>query len=166
MPGRQTILWSLFGIQALCCAYFLYDIFLDLVLPAQSTFLVECDVIEGIVTIALFLGLAFTASELRQIMRRQSEITDQLKVASGAFADLLNTRFDEWDLTEAERAIAVLALKGFSVAEMAELRNTAQGTVKAQCAALYRKADVSGRLQLLSLFLDDLMAETLVPGRA
>ena len=166
MPARQTFLWTLFGIQALCCAYFLYDMFYDLVLPGQATYLGESDVIEGVVTIALFLGLAFTASELRQIMRRQSEITDQLKVASGAFADLLETRFDDWDLTEAERAVAVLALKGYSVAEMAELRQTAQGTVKAQCAALYRKADVSGRLQLLSLFLDALMAETLLPAPA
>ncbi|MEX0370423.1 MAG: helix-turn-helix transcriptional regulator, partial [Tateyamaria sp.] len=104
-------------------------------------------------------------SELRQMMHREDQITDQLKVASGAFAELLEARFDEWQLTEAERAVAVLALKGFSVAEMAQLRDTAQGTIKAQCAALYRKADVSGRLQLLSLFLDDLMAETLVPAQ-
>lgn len=163
MPTRQTVLWSLFAVQAVCCAYFLYDIFMDLVLPAQPAFLAENDIVEGIVTIALFLGLTFTGSELRQIMRRQSEITDQLMVASGAFADLLETRFDEWDLTEAERAVAVLALKGYSVAEMADLRQTAHGTVKAQCAALYRKADVSGRLQLLSLFLDDLMSENLMP---
>ena len=166
MATRQTILWTLFGIQAVCTAYFLYDIVLDLLWPNQNSFLAESDVVEGVVTVALFLGLAFTGSELRRIMRRQNEITDQLKVASGAFADLLETRFDEWDLTEAERAVAVLALKGYSVAEMAELRKTAQGTVKAQCAALYRNADVSGRLQFLSLFLDDLMAETLIPGRA
>ena len=165
MPARQTVLWTLFGIQAICCAYFVYDMVYDLVLPGQATVLGDSDVVEGIVTVALFLGLAFTATELRQMLRRQSEMTDQLKIASGAFADLLETRFDEWDLTEAERAVAVLALKGYSVAEMAELRATAQGTVKAQCAALYRKADVSGRLQLLSLFLDDLMADTLIPAR-
>lgn len=163
MLTRRSILWTLFVIQAICCAYFLIDITYDLVLPSEMAGLADSDVVEAIVTIALFLGLAFSASELRKLMRRQDQIDDQLKVASGAFAELLETRFAEWDLTEAERAVAVLALKGYSVAEMADLRATAQGTIKAQCAALYRKADVSGRLQLLSLFLEDLMAETLVP---
>lgn len=166
MPTRRTILWTLFALQALCCAYFLFDIFIDLVMPSAANLVVESDVIEALVTVALFFGLAFTGSELRKMIRREDQITDQLKVASGAFADLLEVRFEEWQLTEAERAVAVLALKGFSVAEMAELRATAQGTVKAQCAALYRKADVSGRLQLLSLFLDDLMADTLIPAKA
>ncbi len=163
MLTRRSILWTLFVIQAICCAYFLIDITYDLVLPSEMAGLADSDVVEAIVTIALFLGLAFSASELRKLMRRQDQIDDQLKVASGAFAELLETRFAEWDLTEAERAVAVLALKGYSVAEMADLRATAQGTIKAQCAALYRKADVSGRLQLLSLFLEDLMTETLVP---
>jgi DNA-binding CsgD family transcriptional regulator len=79
---------------------------------------------------------------------------------------VLNKRFDDWSLTEAERHVAVLSIKGFSIAEIANLRQTAQGTTKAQAAAVYRKADVSGRLQLLSLFLDDLMSESLIatPG--
>ncbi|MEQ3707850.1 MAG: helix-turn-helix transcriptional regulator [Tateyamaria sp.] len=164
MPSRRTILWTLFTIQGVCCAYFVTDVALDLFLPNHNSTLAESDVVEAIITLALFLGLAFTASELRHVLRRQDQITDQLKVASGAFADLLEVRFGEWNLTEAERAVAVLAIKGYSVAEMAKLRDTAQGTIKAQCAALYRKADVSGRLQLLSLFLDDLMADTLVPA--
>lgn len=164
MPSRRTILWTLFAIQGVCCAYFVTDVALDLFLPNHNSTLAESDVVEAIITLALFLGLAFTASELRHVLRRQDQITDQLKVASGAFADLLEVRFGEWNLTEAERAVAVLAIKGYSVAEMAKLRDTAQGIIKAQCAALYRKADVSGRLQLLSLFLDDLMADTLVPA--
>ena len=164
MPSRRIILWSLFSLQAICCAYFLIDVALDLFAPNHANSLAESDVIEAIVTAALFMGLVFTGSELRQMLRRQDKITDQLKIASGAFADLLEVRFGEWQLTEAERAVAVLAIKGYSVAEMAQLRDTAQGTIKAQCAALYRKADVSGRLQLLSLFLDDLMADTLIPA--
>ena len=51
------------------------------------------------------------------------------------------------------------------LARMAKQRDTAQGTVEAQCGALYRKADVTGRLQWLILFPDNLMAETSVPAR-
>jgi DNA-binding NarL/FixJ family response regulator len=39
------------------------------------------------------------------------------------------------------------------------LRQTSEGTVKAQTNAIYRKAEVSGRSQLLSLFIDDLMRD-------
>jgi DNA-binding CsgD family transcriptional regulator len=44
-----------------------------------------------------------------------------------------------------------------STQEIAELRQTSEGTVKAQTNAIYRKAGVSGRPQLLSLFIDELM---------
>ena len=37
-------------------------------------------------------------------------------------------------------------------------------SVKAQTNAIYRKADVTGRPQLLSLFIDDLMGEALISG--
>ena len=39
------------------------------------------------------------------------------------------------------------------------MRGTSEGTVKAQTNAIYRKAGVTGRPQLLSLFIDELMGE-------
>ena len=66
-------------------------------------------------------------------------------------------RFDEWALTEAERDVALFAIKGLSLPEIARLRATSEGTVKSQTAAIYRKAGVSGRPQLLSLFIEDMM---------
>ena len=160
--SRTAVLWSLFVVQAVCCGYFLMDITWDLLLPNSVNALAESDIIEALVTIALFFGLAFTGNELRHILSRQTRLEDQIKVASGAFQEVLDTRFHEWALTDAERQVAILAIKGFSIAEMAELRDTKQGTIKAQCASVYRKADVAGRLQLLSVFLDDLMADSLV----
>ena len=70
---------------------------------------------------------------------------------------MLNERFDEWGLTLAERDVALFAIKGLTVQDIARLRATSEGTVKAQTAAIYRKAEVSGRPQLLSLFIEDLM---------
>ena len=55
--------------------------------------------------------------------------------------------------------VALFAIKGMSTAEIAALRSTSEGTVKAQTNAIYRKAGVSGRSQLLSLFIDDLMRD-------
>lgn len=159
---RTTILWSLFTLQAICGVYFLMDVTWEVFWPAHVNQLAENDAIEVLITLALFLSLAFTANELRQLLRRQTQLEDQIKVASGAFAEVLDTRFQEWSLTSAEREVAILAIKGFSIAEMADLRDTKQGTIKAQCASVYRKADVAGRLQLLSVFLDDLLADDLI----
>ncbi len=163
MPSRPVVLWSLFAVQALCCAYFLYDITLDFVRPGSVNPLVDSDLVEGIVTVTLFLGLAFTATELRRALSHQTRLTEQLQVASGAFQTLLDAKFADWALTSAERDVALLAIKGYSIAEIADLRQTAQGTAKAQAASVYRKAEVSGRLQLISLFLDDLMNDALLP---
>ena len=81
-----------------------------------------------------------------------------MRVASGAFLELLEEHFVRWSLTPSERDVALLSVKGLSIGEIAALRETREGTVKAQCAAVYRKAGVSGRAQLLSLFVEDLMA--------
>lgn len=161
MP-RAAVLWSLFALQGICCAYFLLDMSGDFLWPGAVPPLADSDLLEGLVTAALFLGVVFTGTELRRILTRQDQLEDQIKAASGAFSEVMEARFQTWDLTKAERDVAILAIKGFSIAEMADLRATRQGTVKAQCAAVYKKAQVSGRLQLLSLFLDDLMADDLI----
>lgn len=164
--SRTAVLWSLFTLQAICCAYFLMDIAWDLLWPDSVNQLADSDVIEALVTLALFVGLGFTGNELRQLLHRQDQLENQIKLASGAFSEVMEARFKTWSLTAAEREIAILAIKGFSIAEMADLRQTKQGTVKAQCAAVYKKANVAGRLQLLSVFLDDLMADSLVSSTA
>jgi len=160
--SRAAVLWLLFALQLICCAYFLMDIAWDLLWPTSFNRFAESDTLEALVTIALFFGLAFTGNELRHILTRQDQLEEQIKVASGAFNEVMEARFSTWSLTAAEREVAILAIKGFSIAEMADLRDTKQGTIKAQCASVYKKANVAGRLQLLSIFLDDLMADNLI----
>jgi DNA-binding CsgD family transcriptional regulator len=87
------------------------------------------------------------------------ELPDLLRRASGAYMNLLDERFCEWGLTPAEKDVALFAIKGLATAEIAVLRATSEGTVKAQTNAIYRKAGVSGRSQLLSLFIEDLMRD-------
>jgi DNA-binding CsgD family transcriptional regulator len=79
--------------------------------------------------------------------------------------EVLEERFAEWGLTPAERDVALFSIKGLSISEISQIRTTSEGTVKAQTNAIYRKAGVSGRLQLLSLFIDELMTgERLSPN--
>ena len=145
-------------IQAVCALVFILDIVLSVVgiypVPLAWTTREMMEVGAGL---GLFLGLLFGAMLVWRSFGDLHRAEARLERASSAFIDVLNARFDEWGLTAAERDVALFAIKGMSVQEMARLRDTSEGTVKAQTAAIYRKAEVTGRPQLLSLFIEDMM---------
>jgi DNA-binding CsgD family transcriptional regulator len=148
------------AIQVLCATFWLSNI-----LSARIGFAPigwqYFEFIEIGAAVGLVLGVGLGAFALRQSFRATAHAQSQLRLASGAFMELLSERFDDWALTPAERDVALFAIKGMSTADIAELRNTSEGTVKAQTNAIYRKAGVTGRPQLLSLFIDDLMGDAL-----
>ena len=152
-------LWALLFIQSICAAFFVYDALSDRFSFLSPLPFGESLTLETLVVTALVFGLIFTANAIRQILGRQKRMEQQLQVASGAFAQLLEEHFDAWSLTPSEREVALLSIKGLSIADMARVRNTKEGTIKAQCNAIYRKADVSGRTQLLSLFIEELLSD-------
>jgi len=159
----------LFVMQFFCMVFFLVDGFPEDIARAGSTSIEAVkddtgtsDILESFVSIVLAASVLFSGYQLIQLLNRNQRMEDQLKIASGAFAELLNDYFDRWTLTPSERDIALLAIKGLSITEMAQIRDTKEGTIKAQCNAVYRKADVSGRPQLLSLFIEDLIADDLL----
>ena len=87
------------------------------------------------------------------------KIQTSLKLTQTAFSQLVEDQFDHWELTATEREVALLTIKGFSIAEIAHLRGRSQGTIKSQSKAIYSKADVQGRQQLVSAILDLLIGE-------
>ncbi len=157
---RRITLIAVFLVQAVCAFFFVSDI-LSSVLGLRSVPL-SWEVREFLeigASIGLVLGLVLGALLLRRSFRERNLAEERLRRASGAFMALLDERFGEWGLTPAERDVALFAIKGLSTAEIASVRATSEGTVKAQTNAIYRKAGVSGRPQLLSLFIDDLMRD-------
>lgn len=73
-------------------------------------------------------------------------------------SEVIAAFFDEWQLTKAEREVALFILKGYDNEAIAGLRNTAVGTVKAQTTSVYAKSGAVGRAQFVSLFMEELMA--------
>jgi DNA-binding CsgD family transcriptional regulator len=72
--------------------------------------------------------------------------------------EAIEAQFSRWNLTEAEREVALLLLKGLSVKEISAVRATSERTIRAQSASLYSKAGLSGRAALSAFFLEDLLA--------
>ena len=85
-----------------------------------------------------------------------------MTIAQGALHDLMERYFADWGLTPAEADVAAFTLKGYSISEIAGFRGSAEGTVKTHLNAIYRKAGVAGRGQLVSLLIEDLMRSPLV----
>lgn len=155
---RSTGLLLFLGLQTIFTGIFVWDLLSGLLgLRATPVSWQLRELLEIGAAIGLMTGLGFGALALRRAERRSARVEGQLRVASGAFMDLLEEKFDIWALTAAERDVALFSIKGLSTAEIAALRDTSEGTVKAQTNAIYRKAGVSGRPQLLSLFIEDLM---------
>ena len=156
LDRRSWAVAAILIVQILCAAFFVANI-LSSVLGLVPINWQVSEYIELGAAFGLLLGVVLGVVVLRRTLARSARIEAQLHRASGAFMDVLESRFDSWGLTPAERDVALFAIKGLSGAEIAALRRVSEGTVKAQSNAIYRKAGVSGRGQLLSLFLDDLM---------
>ena len=167
-PAAGTVLLALvLVVQAACAGFFVYDILASVLgIRTRPISWMAHELIEISAAIGLLLGVATAALALARSDRRRRAAESRLAELSGAFHELVAARFAEWRLTPAERDVAFFVMKGFSTLEIAELRSTSEGTVKAQTAAIYRKAKVSGRAQLLSLFIDDLLDGRLAPGSA
>ncbi len=162
MRGRGALV-ALILLQAVCALFFVSDILMGLFgfypVPLGWSFR---EALEIAAAVGLVLGLIFGAIALRRSRFQLRAAEERLQRASAAFMDVLEERFAEWGLTPAERDVALFAIKGLSLQEIATLRQTSEGTVKAQTNAIYRKAGVTGRPQLLSLFIEELML--LPPG--
>lgn len=157
---KNPLLIALIFIQISCALFFVSDIFLT-VLGTRATpvsWQVR-ELLEIGAAVGLLLGTIFAIHALRNAMRMQAKAEESLRLVQSAFRDHLDEKFDQWALTQAERDVALFSIKGLTVAEIAAVRETSEGTVKAQSNAIYRKAGVSGRSQLLSLFIDDLMQD-------
>ncbi len=102
--------------------------------------------------------------EARAQVRRSGEDAAKWHLEAHAvlrgLGEAIDRQFERWQLTPAERDVALLQLKGLRHKEIADLRKTSERTVRQQALAIYRKSGLSGRSDLAAFFLEDL----LLPG--
>ncbi len=83
---------------------------------------------------------------------------DETRALLKGLGEAIDRQFLTWQLTEAEREIGLLILKGLSLKEIAAVRVTSERTIRAQAQSIYAKAGLSGRAALSAFFLEDLLA--------
>lgn len=145
-------------VQSACAVFFIGDVLHDFVDGGDGPPFGIHLIVETIASLCLMVAIAVEILFAARLFRRQRHLEENTKVAAGAFYDVLESYFDTWRLTPSERDVALLTVKGLSIAEIAEMRGSKQGTVKAQLNAIYRKAEIDGRAQLIALLIEDIVA--------
>lgn len=149
-------------VQAVFSLLFLYDLLQSLIRFRTEPMSWEMhEALELAGALGLVLGFVLGIVALRRLRQEFSDVNSKLRVASHGFFDLVQDEFTRWQLSPTERDIAMYILKGLSNAEIAELTGKKQGTIKAQCNAVFRKAGLSNRSQFTSYFIEILMQEPL-----
>lgn len=106
-------------------------------------------------------GARRSVAELERSLERQRAERDAWRQsAESALEGLgraMDAQFDAWQLTPAEREVALLVLKGRSHKQIARLTQRSERTVRQHAASVYEKAGLAGRAELAAFFLEDVM---------
>ncbi len=162
---RAATLAVIIVAQALSAMFFLGDAVADFL--DGGRFDVPHLLAETTAALALAVGVVYLMIELRRVLSRMDRMETGLRAARGEMVAIIEDFFRRWGLSPAERDVALLLLKGVDNETIALVRGTAKGTIRAQSASIYAKAGVDGRAQLISLFLEELLADDAgLPGGA
>lgn len=69
----------------------------------------------------------------------------------------IDVQLSKWNLSSAEKEVALLLLKGLSLKEIADVRSTTEKTARVQAISIYAKSGLTGRSELAAFFLEDLL---------
>lgn len=72
-------------------------------------------------------------------------------------SEKIQWQFQQWQLSKSEIDIGFLLIKGYSLQEIADIRQTSERTVREQARHIYAKAQVTSRNELSAFFLEDLL---------
>jgi DNA-binding CsgD family transcriptional regulator len=166
---RRTGWWALLSVAAGILAFVALELYET---PTLTPLELLLEAVELVPIVLLSVGLVLL---FRMTLRQRDDqlaVIRDLEVARvegqrwrseartllNGLGEAIDHQFSRWNLTEAEREVALLLLKGLSLKEAAQVRATSERTIRAQARSLYAKAGVSGRAALSAFFLEDLLA--------
>lgn len=100
--------------------------------------------------------LAILSGEIKNLTAEKSKFLAQAKSYTEGLSKIIHEQLTNWQLSESEKDVAILLIKGLSMKEIAGIRQTQEATVRQQAANIYKKSNTSGRQELAAFFLEDL----------
>ena len=104
---------------------------------------------------------AHAAAALQARLAEQAVERDRWRASSREALEglgrAIDAQFAAWQLTPAEREVALLVLKGYGHKQIAALTGRSERTVRQHAGAVYEKAGLGGRAELSAFFLQDVM---------
>ena len=155
---RPTGLFILMTVQAVCAVFFSVDVVHDTIQQGGLSGLTLHLGVEVVATASLIAAIVLEARLLVRLVRRKADLEQSLAVASSEVHKVITGQFRDWKLSPAEADIAMFLVKGLGTQDIAGMRGSAEGTIKAHFNSIFRKAGVHSRAELLSLLIDRLLA--------
>ncbi len=152
IAGIQVFCGTVFGIDIVYESHL--EIFNGAKISAVEAFHL---IIEALAVCMLFFGYRLAYRELKTLHSADDEKARLLACLRGHFDEIIDAQFKVWNLSPAERDIALLSLRGSRISDIAKMRNTSEGTVKAQLSAVYHKSGINTRSELLAFFMDEFL---------
>jgi DNA-binding CsgD family transcriptional regulator len=166
---RRTRIWATIAIVGGTAFFLALEIAEE---PAMSALGIALEFVKVLPVVLMSVGVVLLFKVTAKQREEQLTLMRDLEVARlqgqrwraesrtllNGLGEAIDAQFSRWNLTEAEREVALLLLKGLSVKEISAVRVTSERTIRAQSAALYAKAGLTGRAALSAFFLEDLLA--------
>jgi DNA-binding CsgD family transcriptional regulator len=141
---------------------------IDIALDAPSSWwsthvLYELFLIAAGLVGAVWLWLGWIRAErdnrsLRQSLEAERDAwRARAQRALNGLGQEVSRQFELWELTAAERDVALLLLKGRSHKEIAAHTGRSERTVRQHAVSVYGKAGPGGRAELAAFFLEDIV---------
>ena len=112
-------------------------------------------VFEGGAVVALFFGMVSLFNYTSFLKNQNIKAQMQLSALKVDFDEYVRNQFAKWELTVAEKDVALLLLRGLNTSDIADLRSVSVGTIKVQAHNVFGKSGVSSRVEFMALFMDE-----------
>ncbi len=156
---NKSIFYVILVAQIICAIFFVTDVIFDFREDWSNPHARLHMFVESIAALALVFSVAFEWVVWRYVTAHNARLERSVKFARQEIYDTITYYFEQWQLTPAEFEVAMLSVKGFSIAEIAGIRGASEGTIKSQLNAIYRKSGSQNRSELLSVVIDALVAD-------
>ena len=135
-PWQITLAGVSFIVLGICEALLVFDVlseFTGFEISIYSEYHVE---LESVAVFSLGISLLIVGANFLRLLRENRDFYAISEMATGEFLRLIEEQIKAWKFSDSEREIALLLIKGLTMQEIADVRETKPGTIKSQCNAI------------------------------